>query len=72
MRQHMIDRRKELGLTQQQVSEGIGVNRNTYSSYEIGAITPSLDVAIRIKKVLKTKEDNIFLITKVTSGDQII
>lgn len=60
MRHKMITKRKKLGLTQQQVSELIGVNRNTYSSYEIGAITPSLDVAIKIKKALQTKDDDIF------------
>lgn len=70
MRHEMIAKRKKLGLTQQQVSEMIGVNRNTYSSYETGAITPSLDVAMKIKKALRTKDDDIFLIKKVTIGDK--
>lgn len=66
----MIEKRKELKLTQEQVSKMIGVSRNTYTSYEIGVITPSLDVAIKIKKALKTKDDNIFLIKNVTNDDE--
>lgn len=65
----MIEKRKALGLTQEQVSKQVGISRNTYTSYEIGAITPSLDVAIKIKRILKTNNDDIFLISKVTNGD---
>lgn len=66
MRTLMLEKRQKLNLTQKQVAETIGVNRNTYTSYETGAITPSLDVALRIKKALKTNDDNIFLIRSVT------
>lgn len=67
----MIKRRKQLNLTQEEVAKQIGVSRSTYASYETGAINPSLDVAIRIKKVLMTNDDNIFLIKKVTNCDNI-
>lgn len=66
----MIERRKQLSLTQEEVSKIIGVSRSTYTSYETGAINPSLDVAIRIKKALRTNDDNIFLINKVTERDE--
>ncbi len=65
----MIERRKQLNLTQEEVSKKIGVSRSTYTSYETGVINPSLDVVIRIKKALRTNDDNIFLINKVTSSD---
>lgn len=70
LRTLMIEKRKKLRLTQEQVSKEIGVSRNTYTSYETGAITPSLEVAIKIKKVLKTNDDGIFLIKDVMSGDE--
>ncbi|MGJ0848241.1 helix-turn-helix transcriptional regulator [Tissierella praeacuta] len=70
MRTLMIERRKQLSLTQEEVSKIIGVSRSTYTSYETGAINPSLDVAIRIKKALRTNDDNIFLINKVTERDE--
>jgi len=71
LRELMIKRRKQLNLTQEEVAKQIGVSRSTYASYETGAINPSLDVAIRIKKVLMTNDDNIFLIKKVTNCDNI-
>ena len=61
MRYKMIARRKELNLTQLQLAKAIGVGRTTVSSYETGALTPSLTVAIKIKEVLATQDDSIFL-----------
>lgn len=70
MRTNMINRRKELGLTQEEVASKIDRSRNTYASYELGTITPSLDVGIKIKKILKTNNDDIFLNTRVTENDK--
>lgn len=61
MRKNMIELRKKRNLTQSEVAEKLGVARNTYTSYETGDITPSLEIGIRIKQVLNTQEDNIFL-----------
>ena len=66
MRIHMINRRKQLGLTQDEVAELVGVNRNTISSYETGKLTPSLE----LKKCLKTNSDNIFLKINVIKNDK--
>lgn len=33
--------RKELGLTQQEMADGLGVKRNTVGAYEVGYINPS-------------------------------
>ena len=57
----MIKIRKELGLTQNDVARKIGRSRSTYASYETGAITPSLEISLILKRILKTKNDNIFL-----------
>ncbi len=69
MRIHMINRRKQLGLTQDEVAELVGVNRNTISSYETGKLTPSLEIALKLKKCLKTNSDNIFLKMNVIKND---
>lgn len=60
MRSLMITQRKKLGLTQEDVAQYIGTKRNTVSLYESGKLTPSLEVAIKIKEVLKTQDDKIF------------
>lgn len=60
MRNLMIYQRKKLGLTQEDVAKYIGKKRNTVSLYESGKLTPSLEVAIKIKEILKTKDDKIF------------
>ena len=57
----MIKRRKELGLTQQDVADYIGKKRNTVSCYENGTLNPPVDIAIKIKEKLATNDDSIFL-----------
>ncbi|SHH58316.1 Helix-turn-helix [Sporanaerobacter acetigenes DSM 13106] len=57
----MIKRRKELGLTQKDIAKKIGRSRSTYTSYELGIITPSLEVSLILKKILRTEDDDIFL-----------
>lgn len=69
MRFNMINKRKELGYTQEEIAKEIGRNRNTYASYELGTITPSLEIGLKIKKALKTNDDNIFLNHDVTNDD---
>ena len=70
MRIYMIEQRKKLGLTQDAVAEYVGVNRNTISSYETGKLTPSLDIALKLKECLKTTDDKIFLKTNVINYDK--
>lgn len=69
MRLNMIKKRKELGYTQEEIAKRIGRSRNTYASYESGKITPSLEIGLKIKKVLKTNDDNIFLNYNVMNSD---
>lgn len=63
VREKMILRRKELGLTQQDLAESTGRKRNTIASYEKGTIDPPVSIAIKIKQTLKTDDDSIFLNT---------
>lgn len=69
MRVNMINRRKELNLTQDEVAKKSGIARTTYTNIELGDKNPSLSVALKLKKVLKVKDDDIFLITNVPYSD---
>lgn len=57
--------RKEKGLTQMQLSELVGVKRNTIAMIEIGENKPSLELAMRLAKVLDCNIDDF-----VTVGEQ--
>ena len=49
--------RKELGLTQKQLGEKIGVGRTTISEYESGKIVPRQDGLIKLAEVLGVNVD---------------
>jgi putative transcriptional regulator len=61
MRKNLKQRRLELGLTQEQVAKKVGIDRTSYVHYETGRCIPGLKTALKIKEVLKTKDDSIFL-----------
>ena len=60
VKQNIIDRRKELGKTQQEVASGVGISRGSYSAIERGLRYPSLDTAQRICAVLNMPVDKAF------------
>ena len=43
--------REEKGLTQQQVADELGINRSTYSYYELGRIQPDIKSIIKLSKI---------------------
>ena len=45
--------RKECKLTQQQVADVLGVDRSTYSYYELGHLKPSVEVMIKLSAIFK-------------------
>jgi repressor LexA len=53
------EKREELGLTQENVGECIGVNKATVQRYESGSIDIKRNVAISLAKVLKTSPSYI-------------
>lgn len=65
MRTNMVNRRKKLRLTQEQVANKAGIARTTYTNIELGDKNPSLAVALKIKQALKTDKDDIFLTNDV-------
>ena len=52
-------RRKELGLTQLQVAELLGVEQPTYSAIESGKGSPSLDLVERVARALQVHPSDL-------------
>lgn len=66
MRKNLIARRKAKKLSQEQMAQKIGVERSTYSGYELGYFNPSMKKALKIKQVLGYSKDDIFLNEEVS------
>lgn len=62
MRTKLIEIRKKRGLTQEQMANKLDIARTTYTGYENGNFSPSLEMALEIKRILNYKNDDIFLI----------
>lgn len=52
--------RAKLNITQQELSERIGVSRQTINSIEIGKYTPSTVLALKIARFFETSVNAIF------------
>lgn len=55
----LIERRKKLGLSQQEVADAVGIDRSYYTKIENG-LTPSVKVAKAISKILGINWTNFF------------
>ena len=53
-------RRKELGLTQQQLSDKIGISQNSISSIETGQYKPTAYTAALLCKALECSFEDLF------------
>lgn len=54
------DRREELGLSQKELAEKSGITQSFLCDIEQGRSKPSIDVAIKLAKVLKVKDIKFF------------
>lgn len=63
MRERLIEIRKRNGYTQEYMANKLNIARTTYTGYEKGNFSPSLEMALQIKKILNYKKDDIFLIS---------
>ena len=61
MREKLIEIRQKKGYTQEQMANKLNIARTTYTGYEKGNFSPSLEVALEIKEILNYKKDDIFL-----------
>lgn len=60
VRQHIINRRKELKITQEEVAKVAEISRSSYAAIERGLRDPSLETAQRICLVLKMQVNEAF------------
>lgn len=56
------DRRAELGLTQAELAERVGVTRKTVNTVENGIFTPSTTLALKLAKALGLTVEQLFWI----------
>jgi putative transcriptional regulator len=54
------ERRTELGLTQAELAEKVGVTRKTVNTVENGVFTPSATLAIKLAKALGVTVEQLF------------
>lgn len=52
--------RLDLGWTQQQLAEAVGVSRQSINSIECGRYVPSLPLALMFARVFRSSTDDIF------------
>ncbi len=64
MRGKLRSVRLKNNLTHEEIARKVGINRSTCTNIELGYKNPSLDVAIKIKKTLNYRDDDIFLVTE--------
>jgi len=58
------DRRTELGLTQAELAERVGVTRKTVNTVENGVFTPSALLAIKLSEALELSVEELFWIDR--------
>jgi putative transcriptional regulator len=56
------ERRSELGLTQAELAERVGVTRKTVNTVENGIFTPSATLAIKLAEALSLQVESLFWI----------
>ena len=60
----MKERRTELGLTQAELAEKVGVTRKTVNTVENGVFTPSTTLAIKLSHALGISVEQLFWIER--------
>jgi len=68
VRENLRNKRLQMGLTQEEMASRIGIERSTYTNIELGRKNPSLAVALKIKEILQTQDDKIFLNNECQKG----
>jgi putative transcriptional regulator len=58
------ERRSEMGLTQAELAERVGVTRKTVNTVENGVFTPSTPLAIKLSQALGLTVEQLFWIER--------
>ena len=62
MENSIRNRRKELGLSQEELAKKCGVSRQTVNAIENDKYNPTLELAMKIGKLLNRHVDDIFFL----------
>lgn len=60
-RKKLVNARKELGWTQEELAKKADISRAYLANIEAGKYTPSLEVAKKLSEILKKSVDELFL-----------
>ena len=60
LRNHLVEARKEKGLSQAELAKLVGVSRNTISSIETGQFNPTAKLALILCIALDKKFEDLF------------
>lgn len=60
MKNRIKELRQKMNMTQEELSNSVGVRRETIVFLEQGKYNPSLKLAMDVAKILKTKVDELF------------
>ena len=60
MKNHIREKRKEAGLSQEELASRCGVSRQTINAIENNKYDPTLGLAMRLARLLKTPVEDIF------------
>ncbi len=66
MKNRLRDLREDNDLNQKELADVLGVHQTTYSSYEIGKLSLTADVLIKLAKYYKVSVDYLLGLTDVT------
>ncbi|MGE5561914.1 MAG: helix-turn-helix transcriptional regulator [Bacillota bacterium] len=64
LRNRLKEARGELGLTQAELAERVGVTRKTVNTVENGVFTPSALLALKLAKALNVPVERLFWIER--------
>lgn len=62
MKNHIRQLRKQMGLRQEDLAERTGVTRQTINAIENDKYNPTLELAMRLSKLLHTPVEELFLL----------
>lgn len=66
MKNRLKDLREDNDLNQKELADVLGVHQTTYSSYEIGKLSLTADILIKLAKYYKVSVDYLLGLTDVT------
>ena len=66
---HLKERRTELGLTQAELADRVGVTRKTVNTVENGVFTPSTILALKLAEALDRRVEELFSLIEGCASD---